>query len=88
VTAAGTVHIVVPVRVNDRTQSPLGATVIETPVALSTSAVHEPVVTVAAWTGEARNVDGIATIDITKRLIAPNSDNVTRVLGDRLIMEK
>jgi hypothetical protein len=50
--------------------------------------VHEPLVTVAAWTGEARNVDGIATIDITKRLIAPNSDNVTRVWGDRLIMEK
>jgi hypothetical protein len=88
VTAAGTVHVVVPVRVNARTQSPPGATVIVTPVALSTSAVHEPLVTVAAWTGEARNIDGIATIDITKRLIAPKSDNVTRVLGDHLIMEK
>jgi hypothetical protein len=36
--------------VNVRTQSPFDATVIVTPVALSTSAVHEPVVIEAALT--------------------------------------
>jgi hypothetical protein len=46
--------------VNARTQSPFDATVIVTPVALSTSAVHEPVVTVAACTGDTNMVDGIA----------------------------
>jgi hypothetical protein len=36
--------------VNVRTQSPPGATVIVTPVALSTSVLHAPLVTVAALT--------------------------------------
>jgi hypothetical protein len=47
-TPLGTVHAVVPVRVNIKTQSPPGATTIATPTALSTSEVHEPDETVAA----------------------------------------
>jgi hypothetical protein len=50
VTPLGTVQTVAPVCVNVRTQSPPGATVIVTPVALSTSVVHVPDETVAALT--------------------------------------
>ena len=73
VTAAGTVHVVVPVRVKVRTQSPPGATVIVTPVALSTSAVHEPFVTVAACAGDTNMVNGIATTDTEKIARTPQS---------------
>jgi hypothetical protein len=80
--------VVVPVRVNERTQSPPGATVIVTPVALSTSAVHEPLVTVAACTGVAIKVVGIAITENAKKQTAPISDNMVRVIEVRFCMFK
>jgi hypothetical protein len=74
--------------VNVRTQSPPDATVIVTPVALSTSAEQEPEVTVAARAGEAINVDGIAITANAKRQTEPSSDNSERVNGDWLHMTK
>jgi hypothetical protein len=41
-------------------QSPFDATVMATPVGLSTVAVQEPLVTVAACTGDTNTGDGIA----------------------------
>ena len=80
--------MVVPVRVNERTQSPFEATVIVTPVESPTSAEQEPEVTVAARAGEAINVDGIAITANAKRQTEPSSDNSERVNKDRLYMAK
>jgi hypothetical protein len=74
--------------VKERTQSPFEATVIVTPVELSTTALHEPLDTVAASTGETKKIDGIAIIDTTKRLTAPTSDNIVRVGKNRRSMAK
>jgi hypothetical protein len=95
---AGTVHVRVansedPVGVEDAvakvsTQSPFAATLMDTPVASSTVAVHAPLVTVAACTGEAINATGIATTEKTKILVAPISDNNARETGSRLLIDK
>jgi hypothetical protein len=74
--------------VKERTQSPFEATVIVTPVELSTTALHEPLDTVAASTGETKKTDGIAIIDTTKRLTAPTKANFVRVGKKRRIMTK
>jgi hypothetical protein len=69
-TDAGTVQVrvtdsalvvgVVAAVANERMQSPFDATVMATPVGLSTVAVQEPLVTVAACTGDTITGDGIA----------------------------
>jgi hypothetical protein len=75
-------------RVNVITQSPPDATVIVTPVALSTSDEQDPEVTVAARAGEAIKVDGIAITANAKRQTEPISDNIFRVNKDRLDIAK
>lgn len=70
------------------TQSPFAATLIDTPVASFTSAVQVPLDTVAACAGEAKKVDGIATIDTTRRLRAPTSDKMVRIGEKRLTTSK
>jgi hypothetical protein len=74
--------------VNERTQSPFEATVIVTPVALSTSAEQEPEVTVAARAGEAINVEGTAITAKAKRQTEPISDNKARDDGTRFNIPK
>jgi hypothetical protein len=61
------------VRVNVRTQSPPDVTVIVTPVALSTSAVQEPLVTATACAGDTIMVDGIARTEADKTAKIPEN---------------
>jgi hypothetical protein len=59
--------------VNERTQSPFEATVIVTPVALSTSAVQEPLVTATACAGDTIMVDGIARTEADRTARIPEN---------------
>jgi hypothetical protein len=70
-TAAGTVQVVAPVRVNESTQSPFDATVIVTPVASPTSAEHEPFDTATACAGDTITVDGSTKTEAVKAATIP-----------------
>jgi hypothetical protein len=65
--------VVVPILLNERTQSPFEATVIVTPVESLTSAEQEPFDTAAACAGDTVMGDGIAKTEAVRTATIPEN---------------